>query len=82
MAKHFPTPEEKREQGRLRIAKTAAQLPDAKFKPIPNTTAAGSCKACRAAGKKSYRAADVPLMPLPECPHPDQCAGIYRTIWP
>ncbi|MYL97071.1 hypothetical protein GR702_04695 [Novosphingobium sp. FGD1] len=80
MPKRYPTTEEKREQGQARIMKIATQFPEARFKPLANNMAAGSCKACRAAARKSYIAADVPLMPLDGCPHPDQCVDNYRTI--
>lgn len=58
---------------------------DVRFRPVANAMAAGSCPACRAIATKTYRAREAPLMPLPECPHPDQCSGHYRidtdSLW-
>ncbi len=40
---------------------------------IPNTMAAGPCAACLKLSRHPIPAADAPIGPLPECPHPTQC---------
>lgn len=78
MAKQYPTVEEKRAHITARMERAVAAIgKDARFQPNPNNTAAGPCEGCIRISKRSYKAKDAPLMPLDECPHPDQCVGIY-----
>jgi hypothetical protein len=81
MPKVYPTAEEKRAAMRQQIERSAAAIGrQARFELIPNNMAAGPCAGCQNAAKRTYTAAKVPLMPLPECPHPDQCVGRARLV--
>lgn len=77
--KHYPSVDEKRAAALKRMKDAEAALgDDALFRPIANNMAAGPCAACLAIEDKTYRASDAPLMPLDDCPHPDQCTGHYK----
>lgn len=79
MGKRYPTVEEKRAQALKRMKDAEAQIGAAAyFRPYANNMAAGPCAGCLEIAKNLYRADDAPLMPLPDCPHPDQCVGLYQ----
>jgi hypothetical protein len=80
MVKRYPTVAEKRAQSLAQMKRTEAHVGAdlARFRPLANNMAAGPCAACLAIEEHAYRADEAPLMPLPECPHPDQCVGCYR----
>lgn len=48
---------------------------------IPNNMAAGPCAACLKMAEKPVPIAEAPTGPLPECPHPTQCAIITRSVF-
>ena len=77
--KRYPNVEEKRAHALKRMKDAESAMGDeARFVPVANNMAAGPCEGCLAIEGRSYRADDAPLMPLNECPHPDQCVGTYR----
>ncbi|MBX7460821.1 hypothetical protein [Qipengyuania huizhouensis] len=77
--KRYPTIEEKRAHCLQRMKQAEAAMEGrARFRPQANNMAAGPCQGCLAIEKHTYRADKAPLMPLDECPHPDQCVGHYR----
>lgn len=79
MPKRYPTIDEKRAQALAAMLRTEAAVGDlARFRPSSNNMAAGPCSACLEIAKCIYPASEAPLMPLDECPHPDQCIGNYR----
>lgn len=47
---------------------------------IPNNMAAGPCAACLKMAVKPVPIAEAPSGPLPECPHPSQCAIRTRSV--
>lgn len=45
----------------------------------PSNMADGPCEACLPLSSRRMLPAAAPLLPLPECAHPDQCGCMYRT---
>ena len=82
MPKRYLSTEEKRRQTAAQLERTARQYAElggvALFRLLPSNMAAGPCEHCLKVAGARYSAKDAPLPPFEECPHPDQCACIYR----
>ena len=77
--KRYPSVRQKRAHA-LKRMKDAEEAfgEDALFRPVANNMAAGPCPGCLAIEGRVFRASEAPLMPLDDCPHPDQCVGHYK----
>ena len=54
---------------------------DAMIQVYANNMASGPCSACTALAANPVPLSLAPSGPLPSCPHPDQCALHWRTIY-
>lgn len=54
---------------------------DTMIQVYANNMAAGPCSACTALAANPVPLSLAPSGPLPSCPHPDQCALHWRTIY-
>lgn len=80
VAKHYPSLEEKRQSARDRLEKQSSVFgPKARYTFIPNNMAAGPCRHCLNAATQTYLLPDLPIAPLPGCPHPDQCVSYSKV---
>lgn len=81
MPKHYPDVAEKRAHLRKEMQQLVQMFgSNVRVQTLPNSMLAGPCNGCTALASAPHLARTVPLMPLDECPHPDQCAGLYRMV--
>lgn len=52
----------------------------ARIQVHPNNMAAGPCRGCIELSREPIPLSRAPLGPLPECPHPDQCVLLFRSV--
>ncbi len=66
---------------RCHSAKDLARLAahDVRANLMPSESLAGPCDAARLAAGRDFDPDKAPLLPLPQCTHPDQCCCIYRA---
>jgi hypothetical protein len=61
------------------LAKLASFGPEMHAEFMASKMAAGPCPRAAALDGKEFRPRKAPLPPFDDCPHPDQCACMYRA---